>query len=164
MSMAVAESARYAADYKWTRIVAAGLTGGMVDVVYFSTLALVRGSTPVRVLQSIASFWLGPDSSKAGAVSAALGLATHFGLACIMAAGFALIRMTVRALPRSPYISGPLYGLLLYAIMYYAVMPLRWPSIYPRFDRWTSILDILVHVAIGTVFALMIGRDAARSR
>jgi hypothetical protein len=35
------------------------------------------------------------------------------------------------------------------------VMPLRWPTIYPCWTGWNSVLDIGVHLIIGVAFALI---------
>jgi uncharacterized membrane protein YagU involved in acid resistance len=147
------------ADAKWTSLAAcktillAGLAAGAVDAVYFSAKAWIGGSTPVRVLQSIASFWLDKSSFSGGAASATLGLVTHFALATLMAAGFVLLRPSVPWLRGPALQAGVLWGLLLYLLMYLIVMPLRWPALYPRWDGWTSMADIGVHMAVGIAIA-----------
>ena len=159
MTIAAVAEAKWASLPHYKSILLAGLAAGMVDAVYFSAGALMKGSTPVRVLQSIASFWLGKPSFGGGGASAMLGLITHFGLATLMAAGFVLLR------PILPWLRGPalqagiIWGALLYLLMYLVVLPLRWPSLYPRWDGWTSALDISVHLAVGIAIAVIAGRQ-----
>jgi hypothetical protein len=141
------------------RIALAGVAGGVVDAVYFSTLAWIQGRSPFRVLQSIASFWLGAASMHAGVISALLGFATHFGLAILMAAGYAAAATKLPLFRHRPRTAGPVYGLVLYWVMYYLVLPLRWPEIYPRFFGWMSGLDILAHMGVGLAMALVLARD-----
>jgi hypothetical protein len=147
-------------------IVLAGLAAGALDALYFSLGALLTGKSPVFVLKSIASFWLGKDAFQGGAASATLGLATHFALATLMAAGF------VAARPLLPWLRGPvvqaglIWGATLYAIMYLAVLPLRFPALYPKWNGWTSAMDVGVHLAVGVVIAAItlpgiLGRAAA---
>jgi hypothetical protein len=137
-------------------VVLAGLIAAAIDAAYFSTFALIGGKSPALVLQSIASFWLGKASMDGGAASALLGAATHIGLATLMAAGFFLAAPRVRVLRGNVLAAGVIYGLFLYCVMYLVVMPIRWPMIYPRWDGWRSVLDILVHVMIGIAVALVL--------
>ena len=66
-------------------VVTAGLTGGFVDFVYPSVLALARGRPAESPWRSVASGWIGP-AAKEGAWPVALGIVTHFGIAIVMAA------------------------------------------------------------------------------
>jgi uncharacterized membrane protein YagU involved in acid resistance len=144
------------------QIAFAGFIGAAIDAVYFSGSAILKGNSPVRVLQSIAGFWYGPKTVELGTLSAITGAATHLGLATIMAAGFWLLARRSEFLRNAPAAGGAAYGLLLYAAMYYVVMPLRWPSVYPRWDGWHSVLDIGVHVLIGIAFAFIYRAQAVR--
>ena len=143
----------------WTLF--AGFAGGLVDLVYFSAKAEIEGSSPIRTMKAIAGFWLGKAAASGGLETAALGLATHFGLATIMALGYGIATSMMPAVRRQPFVSGPIYGLILYAVMYLGVLPLRWPSIFPRFDGWTLlVLDGLVHIGVGTAIALVFSEKA----
>jgi uncharacterized membrane protein YagU involved in acid resistance len=134
-------------------ILLAGLAAGAVDALYFSAGAMLTGRSPAFVLQSIASFWLGKSSFDGGAASATLGFVTHFGLATLMAAGFVLLR------PMLPWLRGPaiqaglIWGVMLYLAMYLVVLPLRFPALYPRWNGWTSVMDVAVHLAVGVAIA-----------
>lgn len=140
------------------RILKAGLAAAAIDAVYFSAIGATQGRSPGRVLQSIAGFWLGAESPGYGIWSQLLGLVTHVALATMMATGFALLRAGSAAIRRTSWsVSGVLYGLFLYAVMYLIVLPLRWPSLFPRFDGWVSVGDVGVHVAIGLAIAAIIG-------
>lgn len=134
-------------------ILFAGIAGGVVDAIYFSAMSLLSGRSPVAVLQSIASFWLGAAAREGGAASAAIGLATHFGLATIMACGYFVIAKALLPFRRRPLASGTVYGILLYGVMYFIVLPQRWPALYPRFDGARSFLDIGAHVGVGIAIA-----------
>jgi hypothetical protein len=164
MSTAELRSAAPREAVRFGRIALAGVAGGLVDAFYFSVLAWMQGRSPFRVLQSIASFWLGAASMYAGAISALLGLATHFGLAILMAAGYAAAAAKLPLLRQRPHTAGPVYGLILYWVMYYLVLPLRWPEIYPRFFGWMSGLDILAHMGVGLAIALVLARDPNGAR
>jgi hypothetical protein len=137
-------------------VLVAGLGGAAVDAVYFSSKALVMGQSPISVLQAIAAFWLGKDAFGGGPQSAALGAATHIALATMMAGGLWLARPHVRWLNGSVVQAGVVYGLFLYVLMYLVVLPIRWPTLYPSFNGFGSILDIAAHLAVGITIALLL--------
>ncbi len=108
-------------------ILAGGTIAGVLDIAYAFVVygPLSYGLTPVQVLQSVAAGWIGREASRAGGLStAALGLATHFLIAAIMAAVFVFAASRIKALTAEPIVSGLLYGLLLYVAMNYVVVPL----------------------------------------
>jgi uncharacterized membrane protein YagU involved in acid resistance len=89
-----------------------------VDIV-----AAFRGGAPVGVLQFIASGLFGKGALEGGLPAAAAGLAVHFGLTTIMAAVFVLAARRWPQLLRSPWLSGLIYGALLFAAMNYVIVP-----------------------------------------
>lgn len=145
-----------------SRVVAAGLAGGAVDLAYASTMGLVSGRGVVRVWQGVARGWLGKPAFDGGAATALLGLATHFAIAIAMAGAYGLAAARFDVLYRRWLICAPLYGLALYGVMYRIVLPLRWPGA----GAWrgaTSILDVLAHVGVA-VAAVAVLRRAAKPR
>jgi uncharacterized membrane protein YagU involved in acid resistance len=153
MSHGTAERISTTAKTSWRTILLAGVAAAAVDAAYFTAKSLLENVGPFQVLKGIAGFWLGPAASTGGLSSAALGAATHLGLAIIMAAGFVIICRFVPKLRGSLIKMGAAYGLLLYAIMYGIVLPLRWPQVFPSFNGWTSIFDVIVHVVVGVAIA-----------
>jgi len=144
-----------------SRLVAAGLAGGAVDFAYASGGALLKGVAWERPWQGVASGWIGRAAAIEGGMStAALGLVTHFGIALAMAAAYIFVARRVPIVAQRPFATAPAYGLILYAVMYLVVMPLRWPQTFPRWNGLASIFDILAHVGV----ALAIAAVAARRR
>lgn len=145
----------------WRVIIRAALFAASLDAVWFSTTAWLHGSNGYVVMQLTGGFWMAPGTARAaGNASFLLGCATHLTVATMMATGFALLRPRLAILRRPPLVGGTLYGLFLYVVMNQIVLPLRWPSNFPRFDGWQSVGDLLVHVAFGIIFATLIGRRA----
>jgi hypothetical protein len=108
-------------------ILLGGLIAGALDIIYAFVVygPLSYGISPQRVLQSVAAGWIGREASQAGGWNTAmLGLATHFLIATIMAAVYALAAQSVSALNRNPVLWGLVYGLILYVAMNYIVVPL----------------------------------------
>jgi len=95
-----------------------GTAAGTVDIV-----AAFRGGAPVGVLQFIASGLLGKAALEGGLPMAAVGLAVHFGLTTIMAGLFVLAARRRPELLWSPWLSGLVYGALLFAAMNYVIVP-----------------------------------------
>jgi hypothetical protein len=143
-------------------VVVAGLVGGAVDVVYASLVQVVLGRPIARAWQGVASGWLGGEAMNGGAATVALGLVTHFGIAISMAAAFALVARRLRLLYRRPLLAGVIYGCALYVVMYRIVLPLRFPSIFPRWDGVRSITDILAHIGVALGIAWVLSRSAPR--
>jgi hypothetical protein len=138
-------------------LVTAGLAGGAVDAIYATSLGLIRSGSALRPWQSVASGWIGP-AARDGGGAAGLGLLTHFGIALCMAAAFAVAARRMKVLYRRPLVAGALYGLVLYLVMYRVVLPLRWPTIFPRWDGWISVADMASHVGVGLAIALVLAR------
>ncbi|MEZ5996430.1 MAG: hypothetical protein R3C25_11855 [Hyphomonadaceae bacterium] len=111
----------------WAAVLLGGLAAGTLDILYAFLVygPLSYGVTPLQVLQSVAAGWMGREAARAGGVeSAALGLATHFMIATIMAGVFVALAARIRTLTRRALLCGFLYGLVLYAVMNYVVVPL----------------------------------------
>lgn len=109
-----------------------GLTVGVLDgldaVVFFG----LRGVTPTRVMQSIASGLLGGQAYQGGIATAALGVLLHFGIALAVVAVYYLASRRFPALSRHPLALGPVYGLLVYGVMNFLVIPLSAAVTGPR--------------------------------
>jgi uncharacterized membrane protein YagU involved in acid resistance len=105
-------------------ILFAGLIAGTLDIldaIIFWHLRLYV--PPIRILQSVASGLLGRTAFTGGIKTAAIGLAIHFCIATCWAALFILIARSVPALRRYAVASGVIYGLIVYAVMNYLVLP-----------------------------------------
>ena len=106
-------------------IVLGGLTVGVLDCIAAMVNAYARsGVTPDRVWQYVASSVVGQESFNGGAATIALGLLFHFCVAFGVATGFYILARLVPAIIRYPFIVGPLYGVAVYFIMSYGVVPL----------------------------------------
>src|SRR5258708_16937004 len=106
-------------------ILLGGLIAGTLDISYACIFSYIRrGTSPVRVLQSVASGALGQSAFKGGAKTAALGLVFHFLIATIAAAVYYLASRPLSLLVNQAIICGPLYGVCIYLVMNFVVLPL----------------------------------------
>jgi hypothetical protein len=132
--------------YRWRFVIAGGVIAGTLDIVYACTFWAVKAGVPARrIFQSVASGVLGRASFEGGAATAALGLALHFFIALTMATVYFLAARRWPLLAQRPWHYGALYGLLLYVVMNFIVVPL---SAAPRGSTdplWVT-LSVAVHV------------------
>ena len=125
-----------------------GLVAGLLDLLFALVFAGSQGAGPVRLLQVIASGWLGEAAFAGGGASAALGLVSHFALALAWAALFAVAARQWRALVTHPLPAGLAFGVLVFLVMRLVVLPL---SAYPRpvtFKPLATALDLASHMLL----------------
>ena len=145
-------------------ILMAGAIAGAMDLAAASFQSLVRLRPPLRMLQFIASGWLGSGSFTLGWWSGALGFASHFLIATIWASIFWAASRAVPALVRHAWWSGAAYGLVVYTMMYEVVMPLS--AIQRTLKRGPDdlILGLVIHITcVGWPIALSIRANTPRS-
>ena len=105
---------------------------GTADILDAFVFFGLRGIRPVRILQGIASGVLGRGAFRGGAATAALGAALHYFIAFAIVCVFLAASRRVPALARRPWLYGPLYGLLVYGVMNYVVIPLSLVTTRPK--------------------------------
>ena len=139
-------------------ILLGGLIAGTIDISYACIFSyLRRGTSPVRILQSVASGALGRSAFDGGARTAALGLVFHFLIATIAAAVYYLASRPLRFLVNYAVICGPLYGLCVYLVMNFVVLPLSAIGSRPALALPVLISGLLIHMfGIGLPIALVV--------
>jgi hypothetical protein len=141
-------------------IFAAGLLAGVLDISAAFITWAPQGVPPVTILQGIASGLLGPQAFKEGTTSALLGGAIHFLIAFSAAAVFYVASRKIDFMTRRPILAGVLYGVSVYVVMYWIVMPLA--KMHPAHTFTRSIVAIVTHmVCVGLPISLMVRRYSA---
>jgi len=105
-------------------ILLATLVAGTLDIL--SAFFFTGNVGPV--LRYVASGPFGDAVRQGGNGWAAAGLGVHFAIMACMAAAYMIAARRIPALLRHPIVAGLLCGLLLWAVMYWVVKPLRWPD------------------------------------
>ena len=106
-------------------ILVGGLIAGALDITYAFILWWLRAQvTPMQILQSVATGLLGKASYDGGAGTAILGAFLHFFNAVVIAAIFVGASRIWPVLARRATLFGPLYGIGVYLVMNYVVLPL----------------------------------------
>jgi hypothetical protein len=136
-------------------IFAAGLLCGVLDITAAFVTWAPQGVTPARILRGIASGLLGPKALNGGWETAALGLACHFFIAFSAATVFYFASRKLTFMTRRPFLCGALYGIAVYLVMYWIVIPLVFG---PRPFNWSAtVIAIITHiVCVGTPISLMV--------
>jgi hypothetical protein len=101
--------------------VAVGVLDGLDAIVFFG---LRSGATPDRVFKGIAAGLLGPAARQGGWPMAALGVGLHFLIAFLIVLVYFAASRVWPVLIRRAFLCGMLYGLGVYAVMNYVVVPL----------------------------------------
>ena len=145
-------------------VVLGGVTAGVIDITYACTFwAIKAGARPSRIFQSVAAGLLGRQAAVAGgAPTAALGLALHFFIALTVAFVYYTAARYAEALWRRPWAFGSLYGVAVFGMMHYIVVPLSavgGAGVAP-FDLLWDGLSLVVH-AFGIGVPVALGARAA---
>ena len=136
-------------------ILVGGSIGGALDITYATVFSALRGVAPMRILQSVASGLVGGSAYTGGVPTAALGLGLHFMIAYLLAAIFYGASRRLPVLVNHPFVSGALYGAVVFAVMNLVVIPL---SAFPGKLKFVPVVvasGLLVHMfCIGLPIAL----------
>ncbi|MBA3318441.1 MAG: hypothetical protein H0T50_10175 [Gemmatimonadales bacterium] len=145
-----------------------GLTVGVLDALDALIIFGLRGVPPARVFQGIASGLLGRVAFEGGLATALLGVLLHFFIAFVVVAIYHASARRLPVLAFRPWLVGPLYGLLVYAVMNLIVIPLSAIAPGPR-SAGALLNGLLIHgFGVGLPAALsaraaLVASDAARA-
>jgi hypothetical protein len=135
-----------------------GLAVGVLDGLAAVILTSLRGGSPTRMFQTIASGLIGRASLEGGWATILLGVSLHFLIAFIWAMIYYGASLKLPALIRRTLICGPIYGVVVYFAMQIIVLPLS-AIRKPPFFFAAPLQGIIVHIlCVGLPIAL-----AARS-
>ena len=143
-------------------VVTATAVAGTLDIA-MAFLTSERG--PLQVLRSVASGPFGSAMNEGGATAALLGLLVHFTIMSVMVVAFVVVsRRWPHFLDRA-WLSGAIYGLLRYLVMYWVVLPWRWPSVFPVAEPVEVAKALFAHVVlVGIPIALIAAKAGSPSR
>jgi hypothetical protein len=122
------------------------LVVGTLDFTYASVGSLIRGSTPARTWRFVASGLIGKAAANGGVPAMLLGIAIHFFIACGVVSTYFVVSRRVPLLREKPFICGPIYGVLVFLVMFYIVIPLSAIGVVPAFVVPRSVFELLMHM------------------
>jgi hypothetical protein len=136
-------------------ILLGGLTAGVLDFTAACVTSALRGITPARVSQSIASGLLGANAFQGGHKTVILGVILHFTIALGAAAVFCLASVRFRWLIKRPWLTGAMYGVAVYWFMQLIVLPLSAVPFRRSMSWQTVTTGLVIHVmCVGLPIAL----------
>jgi len=153
-----------AGSIRWSQVLLGGLLVALGDTVFATCLWFGwTAAGLVKLFQTIAVGWLGQASYAGGMQSAAIGAASHLFIACMYVLVYALAARRMPALLRHPLRDGIGYGVLLYLVMNFVVLPLSRVGRTPSFAHldWIG-LSVLAHMVFGVVCVLFARRALRR--
>lgn len=98
------------------------------------------------VLQSVAGGWLGSATYRGGWPTAALGLASHYGIMLGIAAVYVLAAARLPVVRRQWIVSGIVYGVAVWLAMTYVVVPLSASTLSPPDSLMAPLKPIVIHI------------------
>lgn len=125
-----------------------GLTAGILDGLDAIVTSIVRGSTPLRMFQGIASGLYGREAFAGGLPMSALGLAIHLFIAFSAATVFTLAATKLPVLTRRWVLCGMAFGLCVWAVMRYIVIPLSAIGTIAPLVFWPFINQMFAHTLL----------------
>jgi uncharacterized membrane protein YagU involved in acid resistance len=142
-------------------VVRIGLIAGTLDISENLIFNAFRHITPVQIFQYIASGLTGVWAFRAGATSVALGVAIHYTIALAWTALYFVAAGRWRILVQRPVVCGLLYGVLVYAVMNFVVLPLtRVPHPHAAMTMASRVSGVLALLfCIGLTVALLTARE-----
>jgi hypothetical protein len=148
----------------WLQVLLGGLVIAIGDTIFASTLWFgwsLQGL--VKLFQTIAVGVLGKASHDGGVAAAGLGAGLHLFMATMFVLVYTLVARRMPQLLLKPFVHGPLYGVVLYLVMNFVVLPLSRVDAHPTLAHpdWI-ILSILAHMVFGVVCVLFARRALQR--
>jgi hypothetical protein len=134
-------------------ILVGGGIAATLDLTYAIVYSSFRGVPAVRVMQSVASGLLGQSAYDGGAGTAVLGVCLHYLMAFLIAAIFYFASRRLSFMTKRAVISGLLYGICVYVVMNFVVLPL---SAFPTPMTFTPVRVLINVVAHMVLFGLPI--------
>ena len=130
----------------------ASVAAGIPDV--FVAAALSRASAS-KVLQTIASGVLGEVSYMRGSTSMALGLGLQIAMSFVIALIYNIAFSHVAGIRRSPLIFGALYGVVIFIVMNFVVVPLSRAHPKHHWDLKSVVAMLIIMVLFGEIISLI---------
>ncbi|HEV8695697.1 MAG TPA: hypothetical protein VGQ93_16170 [Lysobacter sp.] len=147
----------------WSQVLWGGLIVASADIIFATTLWFTWNTAGlIRVFQTIAVGVLGKASFDGGVAAALLGAGLQVFMATMFVVAYTLVSRGAPGLLRKPLVYGPLYGVMLYLIMNFVVMPLSRVGRSPSMEHpdWIF-LSVLAHMVFG-VICVVFARRALR--
>lgn len=138
-----------------------GLIAGTVDI---GAASIINALNPLIILQAIATGLLGRASFQDGAGSMVLGLLLQWGMSILIAAFYTLAANRWPVLARRWFLWGTLYGVVVFIVMNYVVVPLSAAPFKPTHALSWFVENGLAMLVFGWIIAYTANRFLTAAR
>ena len=137
-------------------ILAGGFIAGTIDI---GAASLINWINPLIILRFIAGGLLGKEALQGGLPVSGLGLLLQWAMSLLIAAIFVFAALRLRWLTARPVLSGLAYGVVVYFVMNYVVMPLSaWHRV-PAFKPVSFAENLIAMLVFGLIIAFCARRS-----
>lgn len=143
-------------------VLSAILLGGVIAAtIDIGAASLINGRSPIFIMQAIAGGLLGKATFTGGAGSAILGAVLQELMGVLIAAIYVVLAKNIPALLRRWILSGVTYGVIIFFVMNYVVVPLSALRAKPHFrvDKFAE--DMAAMLVFGLIVAFFARRLAS---
>jgi hypothetical protein len=138
-----------------------GLAVGVLDGLAAVISSALRGVSPTRVFQFVASGLLGRSSFQGGTKTALLGVLLHFVIAFSVATIYYFASRKLPILIRRAILCGMIYGVMVYFAMQYLVLPFSAVTKGP-FSLTGMLQGLIIHMFFVGLPAALVARRSAK--
>jgi hypothetical protein len=148
------------APSKIKTILLAVIIAGTLDIVAAIVIQayILHRTTPIRLLQGIASGAFGKSAFEGGWAMALIGLGFHFFIVFSFTLFYSLIFPYLSFLHKQRVLSGLIYGIFVWCVMNLAVLPLLHIANIPH--KWDAIVRgaVVLMFCVGLPISLIVSR------
>jgi hypothetical protein len=140
-------------------LIAAALAGGIVaGTIDIAAACLLNGHSIRGVLHAIAGGLLGEQAFAGGMRTVILGAVLQEAMAVVIAAVFVAATLLIPVLRRHWIQGGVLYGVVIFFVMNYVVVPLSAWHVWPHFSVAQFFSNLLAMLLFGSIVAYFASR------
>ncbi|KLT69247.1 DUF1440 domain-containing protein [Flavobacterium sp. ABG] len=123
-----------------------GLIAGTLDILAAIVIyaLILQKTTPLKILQSIASGVFKKEAYTGGPEMAWYGLGFHFLIALLFAWFYFILYPYLPLLKKSTLVAGILYGILVWIVMNLVVLPIVFPVLPAKSLDFPTLLSVLI--------------------
>jgi hypothetical protein len=131
-------------------VIFGGFIAGTIDIF---AAALISHLSPVAIMRIIAGGLLGKTALQGGWEVALLGLVLQWAMSLLIAAIFTAAALRLRWMTARPWVAGLAYGVVVYFVMNYLVLPLSAWHHTPAFKPVLFAENMLAMLVFGVIIA-----------
>jgi hypothetical protein len=138
-----------------------GFVAGTIDI---GAAAIITQLSPIFIMKIVAGGLLGRSAFDGGASVAALGMVLQWVMSIVIAAIFVIAARSLPGLLRRWIVSGLAYGVVVYFVMNYVVVPLSAIGKgFPAFDLYKFSANMIAMLVFGLIVAYFAQRFMSRA-